>query len=114
RSAHLCGRKIYRLSRARNGLEGECVRAANLVGECGDGGELSIDAGKEIERRAGMVAGWAVAGVYRGTGIERDYSGGRRGEKGTEGREEGGERREERGGRKAGGAADLGDLAGGR
>src|SRR5712664_2937596 len=107
RSAHLSGREIYRVSSARNGLEGKCLRAADLAGQRGDGSELSIDARKEIERRAGMVAGWTVVGVYRGAGIECDCAGGWRGEEGRE-------RREKRGGREAGGAADLGDLTGWR
>ena len=68
RGAHLSGWEICRVSSARNGLEGECVRAADLAGERGDGGELSIDARKEIERCAGMVAGRAVVGVYHRAG----------------------------------------------
>src|SRR6266851_999989 len=107
RSAHLSGRKIYRVSSARNGLEGKCVRAADLAGERGDGSELSIDARKEIERRAGMVAGRAVVGVHRGARSKRDCSRGARGEERSE-------RREKRGRREAGGSANLGDFPGRR
>src|SRR5229473_4111426 len=114
RSAHLSGREIYRVSSARNGLEGKCLRAADLAGERGDGSELSIDTRKEIERRAGMVAGWTVVGVYRGAGNKCDHRRGARGEERRERQEEGRERREKRGGREAGGAADLGDLTGWR
>src|SRR5258708_33643246 len=89
RSAHLSGRKIYRVSSARNGLEGKCLRAADLAGQRGDGSELSIDARKEIERRAGMVAGWTVVGVYRGARIECDCAGAwRRGSGRRSGKEE--------------------------
>ncbi len=90
RSAHLSGREIYRVSSARNGLEGKCLRAADLAGR------------------------WTVVGVYRGAGIECDCAGGWRGEERRERRQEGRERREKRGGREAGGAADLGDLTGWR
>src|SRR6266446_9396965 len=88
RSAHLSGREIYRVSSARNGLEGKCLRAADLAGQCGDGSELSIDARKEIERRAGMVAGWTVVGVYWGAGNKCDYRRGARGEERRERRQE--------------------------
>src|SRR5229473_793020 len=68
RSAHLSGREIYRVSSARNGLEGKCLRAADLADHTGWRRGVAVDAAGNGYRRISLVEGWEADCVY---GAER-------------------------------------------